>query len=303
VNTSTEGKVRPLRRNEWWFLASILLMFGVGRYRPHRPRVDQIPPDTPRMVLETRRASHAAPRRSGWWVLAGVLLLLGTACVVIGAQGQQRSLAGPVTEHVASSPSAQSPSAQSPSAQSPSAARTRTEPLEVVPLAAARSDPIQLQIPAIGLTESLSTLGLNADGSVQVPTDIQQPGWYRLGPSPGQIGSAVILGHVDSYQGPAAFFKLRLLVPGDLIDVTLADGVTAQFKITSVTEYLKEAFPDQAVYGPHGYSALQLVTCAGVFDPQTGHYLSNIVVFSTLVALTPAASPGDLTALAPPQGT
>jgi hypothetical protein len=256
------------------------------------------------MVLETRRASHAAPRRSGWWVLAGVLLLLGTACVVIGAQGQQRSLAGPVTEHVASSPSAQSPSAQSPSAQSPSAARTRTtEPLEVVPLAAARSDPIQLQIPAIGLTESLSTLGLNADGSVQVPTDIQQPGWYRLGPSPGQIGSAVILGHVDSYQGPAAFFKLRLLVPGDLIDVTLADGVTAQFKITSVTEYLKEAFPDQAVYGPHGYSALQLVTCAGVFDPQTGHYLSNIVVFSTLVALTPAASPGDLTALAPPQGT
>jgi sortase (surface protein transpeptidase) len=172
-------------------------------------------------------------------------------------------------------------------------------------LAAARSVPVQLQIPAIGLNESLSTLGLNADGTVQVPTDIQQPGWYRLGPSPGQVGSAVILGHVDSYQGPAAFFKLRLLVPGDLIDVTLADGVTAQFKITSVTEYPKEAFPDQAVYGSHGYSGLQLVTCSGVFDSQTGHYLSNIVVFSTLVTLTPtpAASPGALTALAAQRGT
>jgi sortase (surface protein transpeptidase) len=150
-----------------------------------------------------------------------------------------------------------------------------------------RSTPVQLSVPAIALDVSLSTLGLNPNGTVEVPTDIQQPGWYRLGPSPGQNGSAVILGHVDSYQGPAVFFKLRSLVAGDLVDVSLADGASAQFKVTSVTQYSKAGFPDQQVYAEHGYSALQLVTCGGTFDTQTGHYLSNIVVYSTLVALTP----------------
>ena len=85
------------------------------------------------------------------------------------------------------------------------------------------------------------------------------------------------------------FFKLRSLVPGDLINVYLADGSTAEFDVTSVAEYLKSSFPDQGVYGSHGFSQLQLVTCAGVFDSQTGHYLSNIVVYSSLVALMPRA--------------
>jgi sortase (surface protein transpeptidase) len=133
----------------------------------------------------------------------------------------------------------------------------------------------------------LSTLGLNSDGTVQVPTDIQQPGWYGLGPSPGEIGSAVILGHVDSLAGPAVFFELRSLVTGDIVNVTLADGVTAQFSVTSATMYPKTSFPDQLVYTSHGYSGLQLVTCGGVFDEQTGHYLSNVVVYTSLVALIP----------------
>jgi sortase (surface protein transpeptidase) len=111
-----------------------------------------------------------------------------------------------------------------------------------------------------------------------------------LGPSPGQDGSAVILGHVDSYQGPAVFYKLRSLVAGDLVDVSLADGVSAQFKVTNVAQYLKSSFPDQLVYAGHGQSTLQLVTCGGAFDSQTGHYLSNIVVYTTLVTLTPPAA-------------
>jgi hypothetical protein len=77
------------------------------------------------------------------------------------------------------------------------------------------------------------------------------------------------------------------------VDVTLADGVTAQFKVTSVAMYLKQSFPDQQVYGSHGYSALQLVTCGGVFDSDTGHYLSNIVVYTSLVATTPATAAAD----------
>ena len=170
----------------------------------------------------------------------------------------------------------------------------KTTPASTAVLATARSAPVELKVPALLLAVSLSTLGLNADGTVAVPSDVQQPGWYALGPSPGEIGSAVILGHVDSYQGAGVFFNLRTLVPGDAVDVTLADGVTAEFDVTSVATYLKASFPDQAVYTSHGYSALQLVTCGGAFDAQTGHYLSNIVVYTALAALIPAPATGSV---------
>ena len=101
----------------------------------------------------------------------------------------------------------------------------------------------------------------------------------------------MILGHVDSYQGPGVFFNLRSLVAGNVVDVSLADGVTAQFEVTSVATYLKANFPDQAVYTSDGHSALQLVTCGGVFDSTTGHYLSNIVVYTSLAALIPPVAP------------
>jgi len=153
----------------------------------------------------------------------------------------------------------------------------------------ARSIPVTLRVPAIGLAVFLgSSLGLNLDGSVQVPAGTQQPGWLQLGPTPGQIGSAVILGHVDSTAGPGVFFDLRTLAAGDVVDVGLSDGVTAQFTVDSVAQYSKLAFPAQRVYGSHGSSALQLVTCGGVFDHQTGSYLSNIVVYTSLTAVVPA---------------
>jgi sortase (surface protein transpeptidase) len=161
----------------------------------------------------------------------------------------------------------------------------------VATLGTARSLPTTLRIPAIGLTVSLSSLGLNADGSVQVPSTIQQAGWFRLGPTPGQVGSAVILGHVDNYTGPGVFFQLRTLAAGDQLYVSLADGDTAQFAVNSVASYTKPQFPAQRVYASHGSSALQLVTCGGVFDHQTGSYLSNVVVYSSLVSVTPAPVP------------
>ena len=153
-------------------------------------------------------------------------------------------------------------------------------------LATVRSLPTTLWIPAIGLAVSLGTLGLNADGSVQAPTTITQPGWFRLGPSPGQVGSAVILGHVDNYSGPGIFFQLRTLAAGDQVYVALADGDIARFAVNSVAMYTKTQFPSQRVYASHGSSALQLVTCGGIFDHQTGSYLSNIVVYTSLVAVT-----------------
>jgi hypothetical protein len=229
-------------------------------------------------MSSTSAAGDRTNRSRKWWILAAALLLIGTGGLLMGLRGIPHPLAGPVGSHVP---------------RPASVGDAATVPSKVAPAVTVRSAPVELRIPAVALTVSLSTLGLNPDGTVQVPTDIQQPGWFRLGPSPGQEGSAVILGHVDSYQGPAVFFNLRSLVAGDQVDVTLADGVTAQFKVTSVAMYLKQSFPDQQVYGSHGYSALQLVTCGGVFDSDTGHYLSNIVVYTSLVATTPATAAAD----------
>jgi sortase (surface protein transpeptidase) len=207
-------------------------------------------------------------------VLATVLLLLGAGCLLAGLRQHQHPLAAPAASGRATASTTTAP---------PPTATT------IPPVA--RSVPASLAIPAIGLEVSVSSLGLNPDGTVQVPTNVQEPGWFQLGPSPGQVGSAVILGHVDSYRGPAVFFELRSLQAGDAVEVTLADGVTTHFVVTSVAMYPKTQFPAQQVYLSHGYSALQLVTCGGAFDPQTGHYLSNVVVYTSFVAATPPPDP------------
>ena len=246
-------------------------------------------------MKSTVRGGVGRHRAHGWWALALTLLLVGTGSLFLGLRGHEHPLAGP-----ASTPRTSLPKTHRPTSTS-AGSTTTTTPAKVPQQFALRSTPVQLRVPAIGLDVSLSTLGLNLDGTVQVPTDIQQPGWYRLGPSPGQDGSAVILGHVDSYQGPAVFFKLRSLVAGDLVDVSLADGVSAQFKVTYVAQYLKASFPDQLVYSGHGQSTLQLVTCGGTFDPQTGHYLSNIVVYTSLLTLTPPVAATAVPTAVPPE--
>lgn len=154
-----------------------------------------------------------------------------------------------------------------------------------------RSAPVALRIPVLRLAVPVSALGTNADGTVQVPTDYQLPGWFRLGPAPGQLGSAVILGHVDSYDGPAVFFRLRSLRPGDRVEVESADGTLSTFAVRAVETYLKRDFPARLVYASHGYSALQLVTCGGEFDARRRSYLSNVVAFTALVQTRPARSP------------
>ncbi len=154
-----------------------------------------------------------------------------------------------------------------------------------------RSMPVSVDIPAIGVTSKLLHLGLNANGTIQVPslvTSANQAAWYKYSATPGQIGASVIEGHVDSDQGPAVFYRLGALRPGDTIDVTLADGVTAIFRVTGVREYAKSKFPSKAIYGATNYAALRLITCGGVFDYATGHYLSSTVVFASLTASRPS---------------
>jgi hypothetical protein len=148
-----------------------------------------------------------------------------------------------------------------------------------------RSVPEQVDIPAIGVHSKLLHLGVNADGTIQVPsleTEAGLAAWYKYSATPGQIGTSIIEGHVDNLQGPAVFFRLGALHPGDAIDVRLADGITAVFRVTGVREFLKSGFPSDTVYGPARYAALRLITCGGAFDYSTGHYLSSTVIFAAL---------------------
>lgn len=148
-----------------------------------------------------------------------------------------------------------------------------------------RSIPVAIQIPAINLYSKLLRLGLNSDGTIRVPalpSQANRAAWYTHSVTAGQIGASVIEGHVDSYQGPAVFFRLGALKPGDIIDVTRADGVTAIFRVTGVREYPKMKFPARKIYGRADYAALRLITCGGAFDSATRHYLSSTVVFASL---------------------
>lgn len=142
--------------------------------------------------------------------------------------------------------------------------------------------PTALEIPAIGVRTGLIRLGVTAAGTLQVPTSTAVAGWYTGSPRPGAIGSAVIVGHIDSMSGPGVFYRLRELRPGDLVYVQRGRARMAVFKVTSVLTFLKSKFPTAAVYGPVPNAQLRLITCGGTFDPATGHYLSNVVVFAVL---------------------
>ncbi len=141
--------------------------------------------------------------------------------------------------------------------------------------------PVSLTIPLIGVSTKLITLGLQSNGSLQVPSTTSVAGWYTGSPRPGAIGSAVIVGHIDSVSGPGVFFRLDELRRGDQVYVRRADGSMAEFRVTTVQEYLKDKFPTEAVYGPTPDAELRLITCGGAFDYATRHYLSNIVVYAT----------------------
>lgn len=145
------------------------------------------------------------------------------------------------------------------------------------------SRPVALTIPLIGVQTNLIYLGLTSDGSLQVPSTAYVAGWYTGSPRPGAIGSAIIVGHVDSYRGTGIFFRLKTLRRGDKIYVRRADGTLVEFRVTSVQTYLKNHFPTEDVFGPVPDAELRLITCGGAFDFATKHYVSNIVVYAAEV--------------------
>ena len=144
--------------------------------------------------------------------------------------------------------------------------------------------PEWLTIPAIGVKAPIVTLGLNRNGTLQVPSTTKVVGWYTNSPRPGATGSAVIAGHVDSRSGPGVFFWLRTMRPGERIYVRRADRTLSVFTVTAVRIYAKSRFPTAVVYGPVPDAELRLITCGGTFDYARGSYLSNVVVYARLSA-------------------
>lgn len=140
--------------------------------------------------------------------------------------------------------------------------------------------PAQVTIPAIDLAEPLIDLGLQADGSMEVPVDFDDVGWYTPGGRPGGRGPVVIAGHVDSPTGPAVFLRLHELVPGDAVTVTAADGSVHEYVVTEVRDVAKNAFPTAEVFGATAADTLRLITCGGLFDTAAASYTDNRIVFA-----------------------
>jgi sortase (surface protein transpeptidase) len=201
--------------------------------------------------------------------VAGGLLIIGGAAAVSAAVAAQQHAPQP----------------------SSSAAGT-TGPSQGWWLSLRRSVPVSVEIPAIGVHSVLLRLGVKPNGAMQVPPlhRSSAAAWYKYSVTPGQIGTSVIEGHIDNEQGPAVFYRLGALRPGDLVNVRLADGVTAIFRVTGVRQYLKSRFPAKIVYRATRFAALRLITCGGAFDYATSQYLSSTVVFAFLVASRPAAT-------------
>lgn len=145
--------------------------------------------------------------------------------------------------------------------------------------------PVALTIPAIGVRTSLERLGRTPQGTLQVPVSTAVAGWYTGSPRPGEIGSSIIAGHIDSTQGPGVFFRLRLLRPGDLVYVRRANRTLVVFRVYAEGTYAKSRFPTERVYGPAPDAELRLISCTGVFDQATGSYLSNVVVYATQISM------------------
>ena len=169
-----------------------------------------------------------------------------------------------------------------------SLATSEPGPSDIVGSILPRSKPVVLKIPSIGVDSEIQDLGRTAEGALETPAvgpRYNDAAWYRHSPTPGSLGPAILLGHVDSaLEGPSVFFRLGELEADDRISITRADGSVAIFVVDEVHTYAKDNFPTGLVYGDIDHAGLRILTCGGAFDDATGHYLDNVVVFASLVS-------------------
>jgi sortase (surface protein transpeptidase) len=142
--------------------------------------------------------------------------------------------------------------------------------------------PVRVRMPAIGVDSDLLRLGTDDTGVLVPPEDFDRAGWFADGAVPGAVGPAVVAGHVDSVDGPAVFYRLAELAPGDDVLIDAEDGTTARFTVTGIGRYPKSEFPTEAVYGPTPRAELRLITCGGDFDRSRRSYVDNVVVTAVL---------------------
>jgi hypothetical protein len=201
-------------------------------------------------------------RTTRWWTRVGVAVALLTALTACGGDPDPGD--GPVLA-------------------SPSIVGAPVTPIAPLPAAT----PVELRIDAIDAESALVPLGLNPDRTVSVPPVSQplQASWYRLGPTPGALGPAVILGHINGNGQDGIFARLHELRPGDEVKVSRADGKTALFTVTRLDQVSKDAFPTQAVYGDTNAAELRLITCGGSFDKAKHSYRDNIIVYAALTGV------------------
>jgi hypothetical protein len=218
-------------------------------------------------------------RRGGLLACAATAVLLATGC----AAGPGAPAAPGSAPPAASSTATPSPTASPPptGAASPPAASP-----ESLPPVLDESEPVSLTIPATGTRSELLHLGLREDGTLEVPPE--GPGspasWYTASPTPGERGPAVLLGHVNATGGgPGVFADLRRLAPGDTVEIVRENGSTAVFAVDRAEQYGKDDFPTLEVYGNTEGAELRLITCDG-YDPATGEFDDNYVVYASLVA-------------------
>ena len=216
---------------------------------------------------------------------ATVLGLLFAAIALLGC-GALRD------DEPAATPGDSPPATQLTTSTIPAPPRSTEPPASVTsaPAPAPVLTPVAVRVPRVGIDSVLVPLGLNPDNTLEVPRDFSVAGWYIYRPVPGDVGPSIIAGHVDSRTGPAVFYRLRELEPGDSIEVERDDGSVAVFTVTAREQYDKDDFPTERVYGPTEGAELRMITCGGTFDRSVGHYDDNIVVFARLGRIDPPAA-------------
>lgn len=206
----------------------------------------------------TNRPEKAGSKSPRWGLLAsGALVVLGVA-LVLGSFAIRAHLQKPVFSEEVLPPAVTG---------------------KILP----ESEPVRLSIPAIGVNASFVELGLAPNNEIEIPKGYKEVGWYIHGPTPGELGPAIVLGHVDSRLGPAVFFSLGQLEPGDTIDIERQDGSTAIFRVDKLERYPQSSFPTDLVYGDINHAGLRLITCSGSYDRESKRYDSNLVVYASLV--------------------
>ncbi len=223
-----------------------------------------------RQVLARRAVVPALLLLGSASVIGGIVSFARPAGTPEGAQGfAQQSTAGDETTP---------PGRPIPSAGPGTSLASGTDTPRLLP------GDVRIIIPAIGVDAPVVDLGLNPDGTLQVPTSFTQAGWWSGGPFPGDPGAAVVVGHISSIGGPAVFYRLADLRPGDRVVVTLPTGGSTTFRVTRSLQVAKTDFPTQLVYGAVPGRELRLVTCGGAFDSATGHFYDSVIVFATAVS-------------------